>query len=137
MPFRKSRSTGGKASITLSKGVRGSSPATAWGVPTPLASHSAFIFVGGCEPKAHDAPLWISRQGLLPAHSIRINPEEIYMSRSTVITDVIARDIRFPTSRSLDGSDAMNQAPDYSAAYVVLKTDSPDGLEGHGLTFTT
>src|SRR6476646_1463078 len=55
----------------------------------------------------------------------------------TIITDVIARDIRFPTSKSLDGSDAMNTAPDYSAAYVVLKTDSPRGLEGHGLTFTT
>lgn len=53
-----------------------------------------------------------------------------------VITDVIARDIRFPTSRSLDGSDAMNEAPDYSAAYVILKTNSPDGVEGHGLTFT-
>src|SRR4051794_7591233 len=52
------------------------------------------------------------------------------------ITEIIARDIRFPTSRSLDGSDAMNEAPDYSAAYVVLKTDSPDGVEGHGLTFT-
>ena len=52
------------------------------------------------------------------------------------ITDVIAKDIRFPTSRSLDGSDAMNEAPDYSAAYVILKTDHPDGIEGHGLTFT-
>src|SRR5215212_8935537 len=52
------------------------------------------------------------------------------------ITDVIARDIRFPTSRSLDGSDAMNPDPDYSAAYCVLRTDSPAGLEGHGLTFT-
>jgi L-fuconate dehydratase len=55
---------------------------------------------------------------------------------SIVITDVVARDIRFPTSRSLDGSDAMNEAPDYSAAYVILKTDSPDGVEGQGLTFT-
>ena len=45
-------------------------------------------------------------------------------------------DIRFPTSRSLDGSDAMNPDPDYSAAYVVVRTDDPDGLEGHGLTFT-
>src|SRR5690348_10532296 len=61
--------------------------------------------------------------------------EEVAMS--IVITDLVARDIRFPTSRSLDGSDAMNTAPDYSAAYVVLKTDSPRGLEGHGLTFTT
>jgi L-fuconate dehydratase len=52
------------------------------------------------------------------------------------ITDVIARDIRFPTSRTLAGSDAMHTAPDYSAAYVVLRTDSPRGLEGHGLTFT-
>ena len=52
------------------------------------------------------------------------------------ITGISARDIRFPTSLSLDGSDAMNQAPDYSAAYVVLTTDHPDGLAGHGLTFT-
>jgi len=52
------------------------------------------------------------------------------------IVDVVARDIRFPTSRALDGSDAMNPDPDYSAAYVILQTDSPSGLEGHGLTFT-
>src|SRR5881394_3659431 len=45
-------------------------------------------------------------------------------------------DVRFPTSRSLDGSDAMNPDPDYSAAYVILRTDADDGLEGHGLTFT-
>ncbi len=50
------------------------------------------------------------------------------------ITEVVARDIRFPTSEDLSGSDAMNEAPDYSAAYVILKTDT--GLEGHGLTFT-
>jgi L-fuconate dehydratase len=48
--------------------------------------------------------------------------------------DVI--DVRFPTSLGLHGSDAMNPDPDYSAAYVVLRTDSSDGLEGHGLTFT-
>ncbi|GDY07795.1 L-fuconate dehydratase [Planctomycetia bacterium] len=54
----------------------------------------------------------------------------------TRILDLTSHDIRFPTSRSLDGSDAMNPDPDYSAAYVVLKTDHPDGLEGHGLTFT-
>ena len=47
-----------------------------------------------------------------------------------------ALDIRFPTSASLDGSDAMNPDPDYSAAYVILRTDRDDGLEGHGLTFT-
>jgi L-fuconate dehydratase len=50
------------------------------------------------------------------------------------ITEAIARDIRFPTSEDLSGSDAMNEAPDYSAAYVILKTDTD--LEGHGLTFT-
>jgi len=52
------------------------------------------------------------------------------------IVSVSARDVRFPTSRTLDGSDAMHTAPDYSAAYVVLKTDAGDHLEGHGLTFT-
>lgn len=53
----------------------------------------------------------------------------------TLITDVEMHDIRFPTSRNLDGSDAMNPDPDYSAAYVVLKTDR-GALQGHGLTFT-
>ncbi|MEH0639007.1 L-fuconate dehydratase [Streptomyces bottropensis] len=52
------------------------------------------------------------------------------------ITAVDTYDIRFPTSRELDGSDAMNPDPDYSAAYVVLRTDAADGLEGHGFTFT-
>jgi L-fuconate dehydratase len=52
------------------------------------------------------------------------------------ITGLEVSDTRFPTSRSLDGSDAMNAAPDYSAAYVVLRTDVPDGAQGHGLTFT-
>ncbi|MFI6879785.1 L-fuconate dehydratase [Streptomyces sp. NPDC050400] len=56
-------------------------------------------------------------------------------SRSRV-TAVDTYDIRFPTSRELDGSDAMNPDPDYSAAYVVLRTDDPDGHEGHGFTFT-
>src|SRR5260370_35179206 len=45
-------------------------------------------------------------------------------------------DIRFPTSRELTGSDAMNPDPDYSAAYLVLRTDAPDGPEGHGFSFT-
>ncbi|MDW4904219.1 L-fuconate dehydratase [Streptomyces sp. ADMS] len=55
---------------------------------------------------------------------------------SARITAVDTYDIRFPTSRELDGSDAMNPDPDYSAAYVVLRTDAGDGLEGHGFTFT-
>jgi L-fuconate dehydratase len=50
------------------------------------------------------------------------------------ITSLATHDLRFPTSASLDGSDAMNPDPDYSAAYVVLGTDGD--LEGHGLTFT-
>ncbi|MEV8031733.1 L-fuconate dehydratase [Streptomyces sp. NPDC086182] len=52
------------------------------------------------------------------------------------ITAVDTYDIRFPTSRELDGSDAMNPDPDYSAAYVVLRTDAADGAEGHGFAFT-
>lgn len=52
------------------------------------------------------------------------------------IADFETTDLRFPTSRQLDGSDAMNPAPDYSAAYVVLRTDDPTSPEGHGFTFT-
>src|SRR5580658_260745 len=51
------------------------------------------------------------------------------------ITQLTVKDIRFPTSEKLVGSDALNRDPDYSAAYVILATDQP-GLEGHGLTFT-
>jgi L-fuconate dehydratase len=54
----------------------------------------------------------------------------------TRITSLNVRDIRFPTSRERHGSDAVNVDPDYSAAYVVLRTNSRRGLEGHGLTFT-
>lgn len=50
------------------------------------------------------------------------------------ITDLHVRDIRFPTSQDLSGSDAMNPDPDYSAAYVVLETDG--SISGHGLAFT-
>ena len=52
----------------------------------------------------------------------------------TRITGLRTVDVRFPTSQSLDGSDAMNPDPDYSAAYAILETDGPH--EGHGLTFT-
>src|SRR6476620_3856534 len=65
---------------------------------------------------------------------------------SQTVTDFEVHDIRFPTSEQLDGSDAMNPDPDYSAAYVVLRTDVPDrtdgpdsgsgGIEGHGFCFT-
>lgn len=52
-------------------------------------------------------------------------------------TSLTTRDVRFPTSRELDGSDAMNPEPDYSAAYLVIETDAGDDLEGHGFVFTT
>ena len=53
-------------------------------------------------------------------------------------TDTIASlhvaDVRFPTSRDRDGSDAMNPFPDYSAAYLTLRTSAGD--EGYALVFT-
>ncbi|PZF85284.1 L-fuconate dehydratase [Jiangella anatolica] len=51
------------------------------------------------------------------------------------ITALDTFDLRFPTSRMLDGSDAMNPDPDYSAAYAILRTDD-DGPDGHGFVFT-
>jgi L-fuconate dehydratase len=53
---------------------------------------------------------------------------------SPTIRDLDVIDLRFPTSRTNDGTDAMHPDPDYSAAYVILKTDA--GVEGHGFTFT-
>ena len=53
-----------------------------------------------------------------------------------IITRIETTDIRFPTSRSLDGSDAMNADPDYSAAYLMVGTESSDELEGHAFVFT-
>ncbi|TRZ42298.1 L-fuconate dehydratase [Robertkochia solimangrovi] len=58
------------------------------------------------------------------------------MNHKIKITDIEVKDVRFPTSKYLIGSDAMNPDPDYSAAYVILKTNHPAKLEGHGLTFT-
>ncbi len=52
----------------------------------------------------------------------------------TRITGITTHNLRFPTSDSLDGSDAMNPDPDYSAAYVILETDAE--FAGHGQTFT-
>ena len=61
---------------------------------------------------------------------VRRPPENQLMK----IRDLEILDLRFPTSRTNDGTDAMHPDPDYSAAYVILKTDG--GLEGHGFTFT-
>lgn len=55
--------------------------------------------------------------------------------KPATIVRITARDIRFPTSRHQDGSDAIHKDPDYSCAYVTLHTDE-EGLEGHGITFT-
>ncbi|MGW1182158.1 enolase C-terminal domain-like protein [Streptomyces drozdowiczii] len=59
---------------------------------------------------------------------------------SQTVTDFEVHDIRFPTSEQLDGSDAMNPDPDYSAAYVVLRTgaagEDAAPAEGHGFCFT-
>ncbi|MFF1831896.1 L-fuconate dehydratase [Paenarthrobacter sp. NPDC058040] len=52
------------------------------------------------------------------------------------ITALDTFDIRFPTSLELDGSDAMNPDPDYSAAYLIIRTDAGDRHEGHGFVFT-
>ena len=54
----------------------------------------------------------------------------------SVITALNTYDVRFPTSSDLDGSDAMNADPDYSAAYIELRTDDSSGLCGHGFVFT-
>ncbi|QEO10432.1 enolase C-terminal domain-like protein [Protaetiibacter larvae] len=54
----------------------------------------------------------------------------------STIVGIETADIRFPTSTMLDGSDAMNPDPDYSAAYLRVATDASDGLEGHGFVFT-
>src|SRR5277367_3479830 len=71
-------------------------------------------------------------KNLYPHQNLRTDAHR----RTTMqITDLIVTDVRFPTSQNLDGSDAMNPDPDYSAAYVILKTDDPR-FEGHGLTFT-
>jgi L-fuconate dehydratase len=56
------------------------------------------------------------------------------LSTAAAVTGLDVRDVRFPTSRELDGSDAMNPLPDYSAAYLTLHTSSGHG--GNSLVFT-
>ena len=65
---------------------------------------------------------------------LRRGPPSEGVRLTATIVDIEVHDVRFPTSRELDGSDAMNPDPDYSAAYAVLRTDS--GPDGHGFTFT-
>src|ERR1022692_4374015 len=54
----------------------------------------------------------------------------------TTIVDFDTFDVPFPTSRTLDGADAMNQSPGYSAAALGVRTDAADGLAGHAHVFT-
>jgi hypothetical protein len=65
---------------------------------------------------------------MFPSHAAEVKGQDVPLK----IIGLTALDVRFPTSRSLDGSDAMRQKPDYSAAYVVLHTDDA-ALSGHGL----
>jgi L-fuconate dehydratase len=65
-----------------------------------------------------------------------MSPRTLHEGVRLRITSVRTRDVRFPTSREMDGSDAMNPDPDYSAAYVELITDSDDHLAGSGFVFT-
>ncbi len=51
------------------------------------------------------------------------------------IVKLTTYDLRFPTSDHLDGSDAMNPDPDYSAAYVIIESDQ-SSLNGHSFAFT-
>src|SRR5205807_1230543 len=78
-----------------------------------------------------DSPVYCASKGavVLLAKALALD----YAARGIRVD---ALDIRFPTSRERDGSDAMSPDPDYSAAYAILHTDRPDGLTGHGLTFT-
>jgi L-fuconate dehydratase len=64
----------------------------------------------------------------------RAGPAGERVNGVATVVSLDVTDVRFPTSRELDGSDAMNPDPDYSAAYVVLGTD--DGPDGYGLVFT-
>ena len=59
-----------------------------------------------------------------------------HLNVTGTITKLVVKDVRFPTSLELHGSDAMHKDPDYSAAYAMLYTDSNDGITGHGLAFS-
>jgi L-fuconate dehydratase len=68
---------------------------------------------------------------------VKSEPRRIVSPLNDRFIALDVHDVRFPTSDDLDGSDAMNPNPDYSAAYAVLRTDADDGQEGHALAFTT
>src|SRR5699024_8213433 len=118
--------------------------------PSPLAVHGALA--RGPDQHGHPAgrgplgPVPVPGRGgrgrarhrapRLPAHPLRPGPvgRRRRDRPMSVFTALDVQDVRFPTSRSLDGSDAMNPDPDYSAAYLSLRTDAGD--EGTALVFT-
>lgn len=77
-----------------------------------------------------------TRARILTDNAITAYNLKLETSPMPTITKLQVLDIRFPTSDTLAGSDATHTAPDYSAAYVILHTDHPDQLAGHGLAFT-
>src|SRR4051794_33779771 len=78
-----------------------------------------------------------SLRGALSTLPLPMSDQIDPVSATTRIASLETFDVRFPTSRELDGSDAMNEDPDYSAAYVVLHTEGAGTpLEGHGFAFT-
>lgn len=96
------------------------------GARTTSGNRTGERTIGLLPPELRLAP------GLLGSHLL---PFEDRMTSPLVMTGFETFDLRFPTSQHLDGSDAMNPDPDYSAAYVTLRTNS-SSLNGHGMTFT-
>ena len=79
-------------------------------------------------PKLHDMPLYVS---LSRQEKLHILTRQAIAMAEIVITGFQSHDVRFPTSLDKTGSDAMNAAGDYSAAYCILETDSFH--TGHGM----
>ena len=116
--FVRSIVTGGEPAL-------GPRRSAAWTSPGVCAHRSALE--GGARTEVPD----------LPGQWVGGGDDRVRFDAMSRIVALRTADVRFPTSQLLDGSDAMNKDPDYSAAYVELVTDAGDGLSGHGFTFTT
>ncbi len=128
------------STIACSSGRRANSTVLAqpWRVTRPLvpsvggnsattSSGRAAIAQSGPGPAGAHRPKWVMREMVYRRRGV--GGDAAIVTRITAI-DVV--DVRFPTSRTLDGSDAMNPDPDYSAAYLVLRVDDAD-VEGYWL----
>ena len=115
--FVRSIVTGGEPAL-------GPRRSAAWTSPGVCAHRSALE--GGARTQVPD----------LPGQWVGGGDDRVRFDAMSRIVALRTADVRFPTSRHLDGSDAMNPDPDYSAAYVVVATDADDGLAGHGFAFT-